>query len=61
MKRIIGLILFVGFLAVTLGGCACGPKEVKSEPTPPPKVVEKTPPPEPMPPAKPVPPKKDRN
>jgi hypothetical protein len=60
MKRLLGLVLMVGFFVVTVGGCACGPKEVKSEPAPPP-VVQKTPAPEPAP-AKPVPPpKKGRN
>lgn len=61
MKRTLGLVLLVAFFAVSLGGCACGPKEVKSEPAPPMRVVEKTPAPAPVQPVKPVPPKKDRN
>jgi hypothetical protein len=57
MKRSLGLLILVGFFALSLGGCACVKKEVKSEP-PPPEQVRAA---EPMP-VKPLPPpKKDRN
>lgn len=56
MKKTVGLVLMGMFLVVSLGGCACGPKEVKSEPAP-----AQVSAPEPMP-VKPLPPpKKDRN
>jgi hypothetical protein len=58
MKRLFGFVLSVAFLALTLGGCACWQKEVKSEPAAPERVVERAPQPEPY---KPMPPKKDRN
>jgi hypothetical protein len=63
MKRF-GLVLLVFIFAISLGGCSCLQKEVKSETAPPVQVVEKAPPkaPEPVkPPPPPPPPKKDRN
>jgi hypothetical protein len=59
MKRF-GLVLFVGFFALSLGGCACGQKQAKDEAPPPVQVVQKAPAPEPVKPL-PPPPKKDRN
>lgn len=61
MKRLVGLFVFVIFLAVSLGGCACGPKKVESEPAPPVQTMERAPAPQPLPPAKPAPVKKGRN
>ena len=63
MKRF-GLVLLVFIFAISLGGCSCLQKEVKSETPPPAQVVAQAPPkaPEPVKPAQPVPPpKKDRN
>ena len=60
MKKLIGLVLLIGFFGLSLGGCTCPRKEVKSEP-PPPAVEKPTPPPPAPEPVKPVPPKKDRN
>lgn len=59
MRKLLGLALLIAFFAVSLGGCTCARKEVKSEPPPPPAVEKPAPPP--AEPIKPVPPKKDRN
>jgi hypothetical protein len=69
MKRF-GLVLLVGFFALSLGGCAsmnaslqelCGSEARKAAETPAPvQVVQKAPAPEPAKPL-PPPPKKDRN
>ena len=61
MKRLFLLVLLVVFFAVSLGGCSCWPKEVKSQPAPAP-VVQKAPEPvRPTPPPPPPEPKKGRN
>jgi hypothetical protein len=61
MKRSFGLVLLVGFFALSLGGCSCLQKEVKNETPPPVQVVQKAP--EPVKTVQPAPPpvKKDRN